>query len=207
MTISIDGTTGITLPSGGIAVGTTDSQTLTNKTLTSTTINSGTINSGTINTPTITGGLSLGTAASLSGTAVNITGIPSWAKRVTVIFSAMSGNGTASPLIQIGSAGSVEVTGYAAAGSGGSTTAATSTYTTGFGIRSAAAADSMSGSMVLHNITGTTWVSSHVVANSGGSYFLGGGTKTLADTLDRIRLTFTNGTDSFDAGTVNIIYE
>jgi hypothetical protein len=31
--------------------------------------------------------------------------------------------------------------------------------------------------------------------------------KTLSDTLDRIRITSNNGTDTFDAGTINIMVE
>lgn len=34
-----------------------------------------------------------------------------------------------------------------------------------------------------------------------------GSIKTLSATLDRVRLTTVNGTDTFDAGLVNIIYE
>jgi hypothetical protein len=34
-----------------------------------------------------------------------------------------------------------------------------------------------------------------------------GGTVTLSGTLDRVRITTVNGTDTFDAGTVNILYE
>lgn len=36
--------------------------------------------------------------------------------------------------------------------------------------------------------------------------FMGGG-KTLSGTLDRVRITTVNGTDTFDAGTINIMYE
>jgi len=35
----------------------------------------------------------------------------------------------------------------------------------------------------------------------------GAGTKTISGVLDRIRLTTVNGTDTFDAGSVNILYE
>jgi hypothetical protein len=33
------------------------------------------------------------------------------------------------------------------------------------------------------------------------------GTKTLSGTLDRVRITTANGTDTFDAGSINILYE
>ena len=35
----------------------------------------------------------------------------------------------------------------------------------------------------------------------------GGGSISLAGTLDRVRITTVNGTDTFDAGTINIRYE
>jgi hypothetical protein len=35
----------------------------------------------------------------------------------------------------------------------------------------------------------------------------GAGVISLGGTLDRVRITAANGTDTFDAGTINIIYE
>lgn len=49
--------------------------------------------------------------ASTSGTAIDFTGIPSWVKRITVMFSGVSTNGTSVPQIQVG-AGSVTTSGY-----------------------------------------------------------------------------------------------
>jgi hypothetical protein len=64
--------------------------------------------------------------------------------------------------------------------------------------------------MIIDNVTSNTWVSSHTLGSgtslTGLSGF-GGGSKTLSATLDRIRITTVNGTDTFDAGTINIIYE
>jgi hypothetical protein len=37
--------------------------------------------------------------------------------------------------------------------------------------------------------------------------FSSSGTKSLSATLDRIRITTVNGTDTFDAGSINILYE
>jgi hypothetical protein len=36
---------------------------------------------------------------------------------------------------------------------------------------------------------------------------MGGGNVTLSAVLDRVRITTANGTDTFDAGSVNILYE
>jgi len=57
------------------------------------------------------------------------------------------------------------------------------------------------------NITGNTWVFSQVGRLTAGNCTYGGGDKTLASTLARLRFTTVNGTDAFDAGTINILYE
>jgi hypothetical protein len=149
-----------------------------------------------------------GTAvASTSGTSIDFTSIPSWVKRITVMFNGVSTNGTSNLLIQIG-AGSITATGYASAASGMDSGVASSTYTTGFGIRVGAAAAVSSGSMILNLISSNVWSSNHTVVNSNSaSSFIGGGSITLGGTLDRVRITTVNGTDTFDAGSVNILYE
>lgn len=145
--------------------------------------------------------------ASTSGTSIDFTGIPSWAKRVTIMLNGVSGSGTSIPIIQIGS-GSVETSGYiaAAARSGGAGTG----QTIGFPLdNSSAAVDTRSGVYFLVLQTGSTWL----VTGTGGLtsnstlMTLVFGAKTITGTLDRVRLTTVNGTDTFDAGTVNILYE
>lgn len=152
-------------------------------------------------------GIASGTAvASTSGTSIDFTGIPSWVKRITVMFSGVSTSGTSIPLVQIG-AGSVTTTGYLSYGSVFDTAVATTSSSTGFLIYSNTAAALLYGNMILTNISGNTWVCSGNVAigTTRGSVF--GGTLTLSATLDILRITTTNGTDTFDAGSINIIYE
>jgi hypothetical protein len=60
--------------------------------------------------------------------------------------------------------------------------------------------------MTITRVSGTTWVSSHALF-SGASGSGGGTSPALSGTLDRIRITTVNGTDTFDAGTINIMYE
>lgn len=147
-----------------------------------------------------------GTAVSASGTSVDFTGIPSWVKRITVMFSGVSTSGTSNPLIQLGTSVGVTTSGYLA-GSVETTTRAV--YTTGFGVLSAAGVNLIYGQMVITNISGNGWVSSHTLyMNQTAAYSLvGGGSITLGGTLDRVRITTVNGTDTFDAGTINILYE
>lgn len=158
--------------------------------------------------------LTSGTAvASTSGTSIDFTGIPSWVKRITVMLNGVSTNGSSQLQIQIGS-GSVTTSGYvSASGYAGSTNAAGSgTITSGHGLDGTGAGSGWVryGSCRIENITGNTWVFSHSVGllSSGTPYFLGGGgSLALGGTLDRVRITTVNGTDAFDAGTINILYE
>jgi hypothetical protein len=150
-----------------------------------------------------------GTSVTLTTqTSVDFTSIPSWVKRVTVMFTGISSNGTSSYQIQLG-AGSVTTSGYACATAAGTSTIGTASSTSGhvFAFGPSAAALSH-GHIVFTLLTGTTWVGSGVV-NSTGSLQFNFATSSLAlgGTLDRVRLTTVNGTDTFDAGSVNILYE
>lgn len=170
-------------------VGTDATQTLTNKT-----IQGGSITSGTA-------------VASTSGTSINFTGIPSWVKRITVMFNNVSTSSTSGLLTQIG-AGSVETTGYLSASF--QTSSSTSLLsTTGFAIFNNSAGDNMYGPLVLTLFGSNNWQASGVqFKDSGGDYLtMTSGTKTLSGTLDRVRITTVNGTDTFDAGSINILYE
>lgn len=144
---------------------------------------------------------------STSGTAIDFTGIPSWVKRVTVMFDGVSTNGTSNLLIQIGDSGGIEASGYTASSVGADTGVAVSTYTTGFGIRVANAVNLVSGHLFFTARGSNVWICSGTVASSVGLVVMVAGTKTLSDTLDRIRITTVNGTDTFDAGSINILYE
>lgn len=157
------------------------------------------------------GALTAGTAvASTSGTSIDFTGIPSWVKRVTVLLNGVSLNGTALILIQAGTSSGVVATGYSGAMAlpGNATATQAVALSSGIQIYGLVAAQASSGSVQFSLVSGTTWVFS-------GSYGIHaipyaatlGGTVTLGGVLDRIRITTTNGTDTFDAGSINILYE
>jgi hypothetical protein len=151
-----------------------------------------------------------GTAvASTSGTSIDFTSIPSWVKRVTVMFNGVSLSGTASPLIQLGDSGGIENTGYisSSAVAVDAASSVVSNNTTGFVIRSATATNVNSGHIIFTNVSGNIWISSHSMKQSTTACMFGGGDKTLSDILTQIRITTTNGTDTFDAGSINILYE
>lgn len=151
--------------------------------------------------------LVLGTSqASTSGTSIDFTGIPSWVKRVTVMPNGVSVSGTSNLLLQIGS-GSVQNTGYVA-GATQSNNATVQTSTAGFVLTSGlVAAAGFHGNIILTLVTGNTWNASGVLWNTGSAGHTNAGTVSLSGALDRIRITTVNGTDTFDAGTINIMYE
>jgi|VirMetMinimDraft_7_1064189.scaffolds.fasta_scaffold76881_2 hypothetical protein len=144
-----------------------------------------------------------------TNTVLDFTGIPSTAKRVTVMFSGVSTSGTSGILVQIGISTGIDALTYASGSlrsANGSTTGAT--YTTGFGISSISAAYLLSGNTAITNISGNIWVAAHTLADSvSGNIVCGGGTKTLSGVLDRVRITTVNGTDTIDAGSINIMWE
>ena len=152
----------------------------------------------------------LGTAvASTSGTSIDFTGLPAWVKKITVMFNGISTNGaTSNYLIQLG-AGSVTTSGYLGATTFLSSVAVSTNLTTGFGIYNASGASQVShGSVQITTMGSNLWVASGVLAQSnGGATMTTGGSVTLGGTLDRVRITTVNGTDAYDAGSVNILYE
>lgn len=165
-----------------------------------------TINSGAVL------GITSGTAVpSTSGTSIDFTSIPSWVKRITVLFNSISTNGTSLFLIQLGNSGGIENTGYL---SGAGSRAGETTNTAGFVLNTAgAAAQGFSGSNTINLLGSNLWVSSGNLNRSGtggdGFLYVSSGTKTTSATLDRIRITTVGSpaTDTFDLGSVNIMYE
>jgi hypothetical protein len=153
-----------------------------------------------------------GTAVtSTSGTSIDFTSIPSWVKRITVMFNGVSTNGTSNWIVQLGDSGGIETTGYTSSSMIITTAGNTGgNYTTGMGMLVDQAAYALQGQLVLTNVESNTWVSS-VILGSGtnltGLTVWGGGAKTLSATLDRVRITTVAGTATFDAGSINILYE
>lgn len=153
------------------------------------------------------GQIKSGTAvASTSGTAIDFTSIPSWAKRITVMFSGVSTSGTSNIQVQLGDSGGIETTGYS--GSVG-TRGGEVFNSAGFQVtRSQTAATTGSGLITICLLGSNTFACSGTwAAAATDAPTLFAGAKTLSDTLDRVRITTVNGTDTFDAGTINILYE
>lgn len=151
-----------------------------------------------------------------SGTSIDFAppsaGIPSWAKRITIMFSGVSTNGTSPILVQIGDSGGIETTGYESEAWYQNAAGAFLVSTDGFIIDTTNTASFTSSSrfgiMQICNLSGNNWVYvANIFAAVHNSVSSCAGGKTLSGTLDRIRLTTVGGTDTFDAGSVNILYE
>lgn len=171
-------------------------------------ITGGTMSGVTISSSTMSGGaITLGTLVTTSGaTSFDVTGIPAWVKRITVTFNGVSTNGTSPVQIQLGDSGGIEASGYVSNASAG-----TATTTSGSGfilVATPAGSDTLCGAVTFSLITTNTFVSAGLLfAAAGTTIRVSAGVKTLSGTLDRIRLTTIAGTDTFDAGTINVLYE
>jgi hypothetical protein len=152
--------------------------------------------------------------ASTSGTSINFTDIPSWVKRITIMLNGVSTNSSSNVIVQLGDSGGIESTGYASTCiyAGGANEAGGATQTSGFlFVNSIGPANQIYGTMILNTFGNNTWLSTGTTAYSISSqtnYVMSfTGIKTLSATLDRVRITMANGTDTFDAGSINIMYE
>ena len=152
-----------------------------------------------------------GTAvASTSGTSIDFTSIPSWVKRITVMFSGVSLNGASEVMVQIGTSGGIQTSSYIGKYSFGGSYASIST---GFVMYlDSVAGDSLYGTLTLNLFTDSStgkWIGTGLTSSHSGGVACGlvAGEKSLSGVLDRIRVTTLNGTDAFDAGSINILYE
>jgi hypothetical protein len=167
-----------------------------------------TINSGAVL------GITSGTAvASTSGISIDFTSIPSWVKRLTIMFTGVSTNGTSQIQVQLGTSGGVVATGYLGSVDSSSTAVSAAAFTTGLALErsgGAAAANLRNGLVTFANLTSNTWAGSSLIGYSNTGIMSFSATSIpLGGTLDRVRITTVGSpaTDTFDAGTINILYE
>ena len=149
--------------------------------------------------------------ASTSGTSITFTGIPSWVKRITIMLNGVGTTGTSGYVVKLGTSGGIVTTGYlsgsayvgASQGSGNSTTQFLLNGGTSKG-----AGDIINGNVIITNLSGNIWAESHFIGQSNNAYALiGGGSINLGATLTQLQITTSGGTDTFNAGSINILYE
>jgi hypothetical protein len=166
--------------------------------------------SNTVTLPAATGTISLltqATSVSASGTSVDFTGIPSWAKRITVMFSGVSTNGTSGILVQLGTSSGIVSSGYDA-GTVQGTNSLTLTSTSGVPLRVASAANTYSGLATWVLMGSNLWACNVITGSTVvASMVFGGGNVNAGGIVDRVRVTNVNGTDTFDAGSINVMWE
>ena len=179
-------------------------------------ITGATISGATINSSTLNGGsITLGTAQnSTSGTAIDFTGIPSWAKRVTVMLNGVSTNGTSIVVARLGTAsGIVSTSYYGSAGgclNGASPLVVSLANSNGLYLApDGSSSYGRHGQINILKITGNSWSMAFNGSDDGSlrSFWGSVSHSDLGGTLDRLRITTVNGTDTFDAGSLNIMYE
>ena len=148
--------------------------------------------------------------ASTSGTSINFTSIPSWVKRITVMFNGVSTSGASNLQLQLGS-GSVQSSGYVGSGAriAGSVCTTIAPSTSAFLIASINTnTDTQNGSAIFSTIGSNIWTLQGILWSGGyNAQHMFAGAVTLSGTLDRVRITTAGGTDTFDAGSINILYE
>jgi hypothetical protein len=143
-----------------------------------------------------------------TGTTVTFTSIPSWVKRITVMISGVSLTSNDYFGIQLGTSSGYESSGYLGAysslpsgGAIGGSNLSSSFIVGGFN-----ATYTSNGLATICLVSSTTWAFNSVTGSTGASLVITcGGTKAVATTLDRLQIIANSGT--FDAGTINILYE
>jgi hypothetical protein len=211
MAVKIDGTLGIDKVKDGSIIGSSlNSSIAIPSTATLPTAPASSNNSQLANTAYVDGKMVLGTSvATTSGTAIDFTGIPSWVKRVTIMFNGVSVTATSQYVIRIGDS-AVSTSGYEMQGGlisvSSSVTAASAT--SGFTFNgSSSDTDTLSGSIVLNKVTSNKWVINGQVSSYPYWNMFVAGKKELSSDLTMVRVTTLAGTATFDAGSINIMYE
>lgn len=145
-----------------------------------------------------------------SGTSIDFTGIPPWAKLISVAIQGMSTNGTSNVILRLGTSAGAAAAGYLGSHFGSATVnVINQTIPTGFIMETA-----MQTSFVIHsvfhlvNLGGNVWVATGTMGeNTTARSSFVTGSIGLPGVLDRVRLTTAGGTDSFDAGSMSITYQ
>lgn len=145
-----------------------------------------------------------------TGTSIAFTAIPSWARRLTVVFAGVSTDNTSPLLVKIGPTGGIVSTGYVSTGARMAAAGTTvDSSTAGFIINSTSASDLVSGTMTISLLdpAAYSYAADHMVKDGSTAVMCGGGNVTLTGLATLLTITTVGGTANFDAGSVNVLYE
>jgi len=164
----------------------------------------------TTNTGAVYNSLQVGTAiTSASGSSLDFPSIPSWVERITISLNGISFAATGVAVVRLGVSNTLVTTGYASSRTGFTTAPAivVTSITDGVGsFNATSAAALVTGQIVLTNLTGNQWVATgQVFRTTDNVYMTTVGSITLAGALTNLSVVAT--TSTFDAGSINIIYE
>jgi hypothetical protein len=153
----------------------------------------------------------IGTAqTTTSGTSIDVTGIPNWAKRITLMLNGVSISGTSGIIVQLIVNGTPVNTGYIGASDLLVSGVAPVAHTTGFALSDipTVATYTANGCLTFIKFSDTVWNGSFVGSSSvTAAIIVGAGYVPVSGTVTGVRITTPGGANTFDAGSVNIMYE
>jgi len=152
-----------------------------------------------------------GIAQTASGTSVTFTGIPSWVKRITVMVNGLSLSGTGWYGMRLGTSSGIITTGYSSTqtrqlGSGTETSSSSGMFLWHPNL----ASETNNGQMIITKLQDGVWIATgqfSTILSTNYIVVTSAGILTGAGTIDRVSVISGNGTDTFDAGSINIMYE
>lgn len=152
--------------------------------------------------------------SSTSGTAINFTGIPSYARKVTLLFNGVSQSSASDILVQLGVSTTATTSGYTHGQSvlvftGGPTTVTTSSA--GIPILNFLPSYIITGQLVINKLdaSGNTWLATGQFTTTAGAIgaITSTGVVSLSGAPGMVRVTTAAGTAAFDLGSINIVIE
>ena len=154
--------------------------------------------------------IKLGTVATNTGTEAAFTSIPSTAKKITVAIHNFGVDGSGADVImQVGDSSGYSTSGYQSSFDKKDQTSNTQSRTDGYGvIVNADAGLEYNATIELVNVTGNSWTISHTggSSSSDGEVIHGGGSKSLLNSLDRLKVFDASGAN-LDHGHITVYYE